>query len=89
MRRGQKIITLFVILLLLLAVAGGLMIARPYIIDVQRQNAEAALFTMIESAQTEIEIDHLPEMEGEQFSEMEDLGDMFEDLPDSQPESEP
>ena len=89
MRKGQKIITLFVILLLLLAVAGGLMIARPYIIDVQRQNAEAALFTMIESGQTEIEIDHLPEMEGEQFSEMEDLGDMFEELPDSQPESEP
>lgn len=77
MRRGRIIITLFVMLLLLMAVAGGLMIARPYIIDVQRQDAEAALFSMIESGQSEIEIEHLPEMEGEQFSEMEDLGDMF------------
>ena len=63
MRRGRGIITLFVILLLLIAVAGGLMMGRPYIIDIQRRDAEAALFSMIESGQMEIDMENLPEME--------------------------
>ena len=88
MRRGRGIITLFVILLLLIAVAGGLMMGRPYIIDIQRQDAEAALFSMIESGQTEIDMENLPEMEGEQFSEMEDLGDMFAEVADPQASSD-
>ena len=88
MRRGRGIITLFVILLLLIAVAGGLMMGRPYIIDIQRQDAEAALFSMIESGQTEIDMENLPEMEGEQFSEMEALGDMFAEVADPQASSD-
>ena len=88
MRRGRGIITLFVILLLLIAVAGGLMMGRPYIIDIQRRDAEAALFSMIESGQMEIDMENLPEMEGEQFSEMEDLGDMFAEVTDPQDSSD-
>lgn len=80
MRRESGVIILFGVLLLLIAVAGGLMIGRPYIIDIQRQNAEAAMFSMIESGQTDIDLENLPEMEGEQFSEMEDLGDMFAEV---------
>lgn len=80
MRRKRGVIIIFAILLLLIAVAGGLILVRPYIIDVQRKNAEAAMFSMIESGQTEIDMENLPEMEGEQFSEMEDLGDMFAEV---------
>lgn len=83
MKKKHTIRILFLILLLLIAVAGGLMLARPYIVDLQRQEAEAALFSMIESGQTELEIAYLPEMEGEQFSEVEDLGEFYpqEELP--------
>ena len=78
-RERNAIPVLLVILLLLTAAAGGLMMGKPYIIDKQRQNAEAAMFSMIESGQTEIAMENLPEIEGEQFSEMEDLGDMFDE----------
>lgn len=84
MRRRRVTITLLVILLLLLSVAGGLMIAKPYVVDIQRQDAEAALFSMIESGQIEIDIANLPEMEGEEIAGMEDLSDMFSELPDNQ-----
>lgn len=78
-RERNAIPVLLVILLLLTAAAGGLMMGKPYIIDKQRKNAEAAMFSMIESGQTEIAMENLPEIEGEQFSEMEDLGDMFDE----------
>lgn len=71
---------LLFILFFLLAVAGGLILARPYIVDMQRQNAETALFSMIESGQTEIKMEYLPEMEGEQFSEMENLEGLYPEI---------
>lgn len=80
MKRERNVIPFLVMILLLLtAAAGGLMMGKPYIIDKQRQNAETAMFSMIESGQTEIAMENLPEIEGEQFSEMEDLGDMFDE----------
>lgn len=68
---------LLLIFLLLSSAAGGLLLAKPYIVDMQRQDAEAAMFSMIKSGQAELEIEYLPEMEGEEFSEMEDLGELY------------
>lgn len=79
---------LLFILFFLLAVAGGLILARPYIVDMQRQNAETALFSMIESGQTEIKMEYLPEMEGEQFSEMENLEGLYPEI-DTDQDMEP
>lgn len=74
--------TLFVILLLLMAAAGGLILGRPYIVDLQRQQAETVLYSLIESGQTEIELDYLPEMEGEQFQEMEEFSAEYAEDPE-------
>ena len=74
---------LLVILLLLLAAAGGLILGRPYIVDLQRQQAEAAIYSLIEGGQTEIEFNYLPEMEGEQFQEMEAFSAEYAEIPDA------
>ena len=86
MREKRTIRVLLVILLLLVAAAGGLMLARPYIIERQRLNAEAALIHQIENGQIQIEIGDIPEMDGEQFTDLEDLGEDYETPEESETE---
>ena len=63
---------MFVILLLFVAAAGVLFLARPTIIDMQRQASEEELLRLIEDGQTNIQISAIPAMEGEEeeFTEL-------------------
>lgn len=70
--KRNVIITMFGMLLLLIAAAGGLFLARPQVIDLQRQASEETLLSLIESGQIHIEAFSAPAMEGEEtvFAEL-------------------
>ncbi|MGN0628692.1 MAG: sortase [Oscillospiraceae bacterium] len=74
MEKRQVIVIMSAVLLLMIALAGALFLARPAIIDRQRAAAEEELIAMIEEGRTAIEDFSAPEMEGEgmEFSEMEE-----------------
>ena len=65
MKRNRGLLALLSVFLLLAFAAGGLVLARPAILDEKREQSEAIIIAMIEDGQTEISGIPIPEVEGE------------------------
>jgi len=73
MRKRKGLKRLFVLLLLLIAVLGALLIARPHFQDEQRESAEDILIQKIQEGEHIITLPDIPEVEGESFDELEEI----------------